>query len=167
MVKIIEDKCIGCNACIRTCPVPTANSYDNGIVRINNAHCIQCGECIKHCLHGARDYDDDIERFLNDLRTGHVSLIVAPAIKTAMDGKWRHVLKWLKEKGAREIYDVSFGADICTYLHLEYMKQHPDVKIISQPCAAIVNYVEKHKPELISSMSPIHSPMLFCRYFFT
>lgn len=160
MVKIIEEKCIGCNACIRTCPVPTANRYDGNVVHINPMECIQCGECIKHCLHGARDYEDDIEKFLNDIKKTRVSLIVAPAIKTALDGKWRHILQWLKEQGVNEVYDVSFGADICTYLHLQYVRENPNAKIISQPCAAIVNYAEKHKPELLPKLSPIHSPML-------
>jgi len=160
MVKVIEEKCIGCNACIRTCPVPTANRYDGNVVHINPSACIQCGECIKHCLHGARDYEDDIETFFRDIKSSKVSLIVAPAIKTAMDGNWRHILQWLKNLGVKEIYDVSFGADICTYLHLEYIKKNPSAKIVSQPCAAIVNYAEKHKPELLQSLSPIHSPML-------
>lgn len=160
MVKVIEKNCIGCNACIRTCPVPTANRYDGNIVHINPTECIQCGECIKHCLHGARDYEDDIERFLNDIKSTRVSLIVAPAIKTAMDGRWRHVLQWLKQQGVKEVYDVSFGADICTYLHLQYVRENPSAKVISQPCAAIVNYAEKHKPELLSKLSPIHSPMM-------
>lgn len=160
MVKVIEKNCIGCNACIRTCPVPTANRYDGDVVHINPTACIQCGECIKHCLHGARDYDDDIEMFMKDIKSSRISLIVAPAIKTAMDGKWRHVLQWLKNLGVKEVYDVSFGADICTYLHFEYVKKNPSAKIISQPCAAIVNYAEKHKPELLQSLSPIHSPML-------
>ncbi len=160
MVKVIEENCIGCNACIRTCPVPTANRYDGNVVHINPTACIQCGECIKHCQHGARDYEDDIDKFLKDIKSSKVSLIVAPAIKTAMDGRWRHVLQWLKQQGVREVYDVSFGADICTYLHLEYVKQNPSAKIISQPCAAIVNYAEKHKPALLQKLSPIHSPML-------
>lgn len=161
MVRVIEDKCIGCNACIRTCPVVTANRYDGTVVHVNNEACIQCGECIKHCPHGAREYIDDIDRLFDDLSKGKkISLIVAPAIKTAMDGKWRHVLQWLKSKGVKEVYDTAFGADICTYMHLEYLKQHPDAKVVSQPCAAIVNYVEKHKPEMIPHMSPIHSPMM-------
>lgn len=161
MVKVIEDKCIGCNACIRTCPVVTANRYDGTVVHVNNEACIQCGECIKHCPHDAREYIDDIDRLFDDLSKGkNISLIVAPAIKTAMDGKWRHVLQWLKSKGVKEVYDTAFGADICTYMHLEYIKQHPDAKVVSQPCAAIVNYVEKHKPEMLPHMSPVHSPMM-------
>ena len=160
MVKVIENKCIGCNACIRTCPVPTANRFDGSIVRVNTADCIQCGECIKHCLHGARDYEDDIERLMKEIKTKSISLIVAPAIKTAMNGKWRHVLQWLKNEGVHEVYDTSFGADICTYMHLEYIKRNPSAKIISQPCAAIVNYAEKHKAELLPHLSPVHSPMM-------
>lgn len=161
MVRVVENKCIGCNACIRTCPVVTANRYDGNVVHVNHDACIQCGECIKHCQHGAREYIDDIDRLFDDLKKGkRISLIVAPAIKTAMDGKWRHVLQWLKQQGVCEVYDTSFGADICTYMHLEYVKQNPDAKMISQPCAAIVNYAEKHKPELLTRLSPVHSPMM-------
>ncbi|MBO5435109.1 4Fe-4S binding protein [bacterium] len=160
MIKVIEEKCIGCNACIRACPVVTANRYDGNVVHINHDACIQCGECVKSCTHGARDYDDDVAKFLADLKKRKISLVVAPAIRTAMDGKWRHVLDWLKREGAREVYDVAFGADICTYMHLEYIKQHPDAKVISQPCAAIVNYAEKHNPDILGHLSPIHSPML-------
>lgn len=160
MIHVNESKCIGCNACIRACPVPFANKYDGNIVIVNNDQCIQCGECIKNCEHGARYYDDPLEEMLRLAKSKKVSLIVAPAIKTAMDGKWRHVLKWLKDQGINEIYDASFGADICTYLHIEYVKKNPGAKIISQPCAAIVNYAEKHKPELLSRFSPVHSPLM-------
>ena len=160
MINVLKDKCIGCNACIRVCPVPNANRYDGNVVHVNNDQCIRCGECVKNCQHGARYYEDDLEKLLGLIKTNNVSLVVAPAIKTAMDGKWRHVLQWLKDMGVHEIYDASFGADICTYLHLEYVKKNPGEKIISQPCAAIVNYAEKHKPELLPKLSPVHSPLM-------
>ncbi len=160
MVKVLEDKCIGCNACIRSCPVPNANRYDGKVVHVNTDECIQCGECIKGCTHGARDYEDDIELFMQEIKRGNVSLIVAPAIKTAFDGSWRHVLQWLKDMGVKDVYDTSFGADICTYLHIQYVRKNPGAKIISQPCAAIINYAEKHKNDLFPSLSPIQSPMM-------
>lgn len=160
MIHVREDKCLGCNACIRACPIPNANHYDGKTVKVNNDECIQCGECLKSCPHGARYYDDDLEAVLHLMKTQKVSFIVAPAIKSAMDGKWRHVLQWLKENNAHEIYDGSFGADICTYMHIKYLERNPGAKIISQPCAAIVNYAEKHKPALLPKLSPVQSPLL-------
>ncbi len=161
MIHVIEEKCIGCNACIRACPVPNANHYDGTVVKVNNKECIQCGECVKSCQHGARYYTDDLEIVMKLLKSQNkVSFVVAPAIKTAMDGRWRHVLQWLKDNGAHEIYDGSFGADICTYMHVEYLKRNPGKKIVSQPCAAIVNYAEKHLPKLLPRLSPVQSPLM-------
>lgn len=162
MIHVSEKKCIGCNACIRVCPIPNANRYDGHVVNVNNEQCIMCGECVKNCRHGARYYDDDLEIMLDKMKSQKISLIVAPAIKTAMDGKWRHVLQWLKNNGIHEVYDGSFGADICTYMHIKYLEENPGGKIISQPCAAIVNYAEKHKPELLPKLSPVQSPLMCC-----
>ncbi len=160
MVHVIEEKCIGCNACVRVCPIPNANHYDGKVVKVNPNECIECGECIKSCIHGARYYDDDLETVLELMRTQKVSFLVAPSIKSVMDGTWRHVLQWLKDHGAHEIYDGSFGADICTYMHIRYLEKDPNAKLISQPCAAIVNYAEKHKPQLLPHLSPVQSPLL-------
>ncbi len=162
MARIIvdPDKCIGCNACIRACPIPTANRSNGKTVVVNHEECIHCGECVKSCVHGARDYEDDLDKLFALMQGGNVSLIVAPAIKSAFDGYWRHVLQWLKDNGVHEVYDGSFGADICTYMHIKYLEQHPGAKVVSQPCAAIVNYAEKHNNELIDRLSPVQSPLM-------
>lgn len=164
-VSIDKDKCIGCNACIRVCPVLEANeavlSEDgtHSIVHINQEKCISCGECVKTCVHGARTYTDDTERFFAAVR-GKVDLtvIVAPAFRiTEPDAD--AMLAYLRELGIKRIYDVSFGADICTFMHLKAVKEKKVRKIVSQPCAAITEYVLKHRHDLISSLSPIHSPI--------
>lgn len=159
-VVVNPNKCIGCAACIRTCPVPSANRSDGNTVHVNDEECIRCGECVKSCLHGARSYEDDLDEFFRIVGNGNVSLIVAPAIKSAFDGTWRHVLQWLKDLGVHEIFDGAFGADICTYMHIQYLRKNPDARVVSQPCAAIVNYAEKHNHDLIPYLSPIQSPLM-------
>ncbi len=166
IINVDEQKCVGCNACVRACPASEANVArmdGTGQLRIfiNDDKCIKCGACIKACSHGARTFQDDTDSFLEDLKAGReIAVIVAPSIKVAFDGQWRHVLYWIRAHGNAKIYDVGYGADICTWAHLRYLSEHKDKKIISQPCAAVVNYVLYHKPELIPHLSPIQSPMV-------
>lgn len=166
VICVETEKCVGCNACVRACPVEDANiarMNDDGrlIITIDDDRCIKCGACIAACSHGARGFNDDIDRFLKDLKSGQeIAIIAAPAIKIAFDGNWRHALQWLRNQGVKAIYDVSYGADICTWAHLRYLEKHPDAKVISQPCAAVVNYALRDKQELIPHMSPIQSPMM-------
>lgn len=166
IINVELEKCVGCNACVRACPAGDANiahmDQDGKLrIEIDDEKCIKCGACIKACSHNARFFHDDIDEFLAALRRGEeVAVIAAPSIKIAFDGNWRHALQWLRNQGVKEIFDVSYGADICTWGHIRYLEAHPDKKLISQPCAAVVNYILKHKPELLPNLSPVHSPML-------
>ncbi len=165
LISVNLSKCVGCSSCIRVCPVDGANySYltkeGKLVVDINSDKCIKCGECIKACTHDARRFEDDIEYFWKAINSHEkIILIVAPAIKTAFPNNWKGILQWIKNQGDITIYDVGLGADICTWAHLKIF-QEKKRKLISQPCAAVTNYILKYKPNLISYLSPIHSPML-------
>ena len=75
-----NEKCVGCNKCIRSCPVLTANIAGDEKISVSEEMCIQCGACFDNCNHGARDYEDDTAVFLSELKKGReLSVIVAPA----------------------------------------------------------------------------------------
>lgn len=166
MITFDSTKCVACNNCIRVCPSMEANTVEhdeNGNVRFNidPDKCIRCGACVKICNHNARSYEDDTARFWSDLKSGQkIIAICAPAVKVSFDGCWRNVLDILKKSGVSKIYDVSFGADICTWGHIRYLEQHPKTKLISAPCPAIVNYIKKYCHDALKNLSPVHSPML-------
>lgn len=164
-VTVNEDKCIGCNACIRVCPVHEANQAipskngNHSVISVNKNMCISCGECVKHCHHGARSFIDDTDRFFADLKNGKkLTVVVAPALRLTEPGS-DAMLAHLRKLGVELIYDVSFGADICTYMHIKAIKEKKVSKVMSQPCAALVEYILKHRHNMIPMLSPVHSPI--------
>lgn len=157
-----NDNCTGCNKCVRDCPVLIANvATDAGKVTVDSEKCIACGACFDACEHNAREYQDDTKSFFTALEAGKkISVILAPAFLANYPHEYKKVLGYLKKKGVNHIYSVSFGADITTWGYLKYITEHQFLGGISQPCPAVVNYVEKYIPELLPKMMPIHSPMM-------
>lgn len=160
-----NDNCVGCNKCISACPVLTANYAveENGKNKIvvDGKACISCGACFDACAHDARSYVDDTERFFEDLKKGEkISLLLAPAFLANYPNEYETVLGGLKQLGVNRIISISFGADITTWGYIKYITEHNFIGGISQPCPAVVGYIEKYIPELIPSLVPIHSPMM-------
>lgn len=160
-----NDNCVGCNKCISVCPVLTANhavieNGENKIV-VDGKQCVSCGACFDACAHEARSFNDDTERFFEDLKKGEkISLLLAPAFLANYPREYGSVLGGLKQLGVNRIISISFGADITTWGYIKYITEHNFTGGISQPCPAIVGYIEKYIPELIPSLVPIHSPMM-------
>lgn len=160
-----NDNCVGCNKCISACPVLTANRAveENGKnkIIIDGDQCVSCGACFDVCAHGARSYNDDTERFFEDLKKGEkISILLAPAFLANYPREYATVLGGLKTLGVNRIISISFGADITTWGYVKYITEHNFTGAISQPCPAVVGYIEKYIPELIPSLMPVHSPMM-------
>ncbi len=160
-----NEKCVGCNRCISVCPVITANVAVtvDGVqrVEVNSEQCIGCGSCFDVCEHGAREYNDDTERFFDDLKKGEsISILIAPAFLANYPDEYGKVLGGLKRLGVKHMINVSAGADITTWAYIKYITEHNFTGGISQPCPAVVGYIEKYIPQLLPKLFPIHSPLL-------
>ena len=161
-----NDKCIGCNKCISVCPVIVANravKTKEGIPRIevDGDKCIACGACFDACEHNAREFVDDTEEFFAALARGErISVLWAPAFAANYPNEYKKILGGLKKMGVNRIISVSFGADITTWGYIKYISEYNFTGGISQPCPAIVNYIEHYIPELISKLIPVQSPLM-------
>lgn len=160
-----NDKCIGCNKCISVCSCVGAcvsNEVDGkNRIDVDGTRCIACGACFDVCEHGAREYRDDTERFFEDLKRGEkISILLAPAFKANYPREYEYVLGGLKQLGVNRIISVSFGADITTWGYLNYVEQNNFLGGISQPCPAVVGYIERNLPELLPKLFPVQSPMM-------
>ena len=160
-----NDNCIGCNKCIRACSCLGAcvakNENGKTFIEVDPVKCVACGACIDACEHQAREFSDDTERFFADLAKGEkISVLVAPAFKANYPKEYESLLGGLKKLGVNRIISISFGADITTWGYLNYVQQNDFVGGISQPCPAIVRYIEQYLPELLPKLFPVHSPMM-------
>lgn len=160
-----NENCIGCNKCIKVCSATGAciSCIEDGQTRIvvDGTKCIACGSCIDVCVHGAREFKDDTISFFRDLERGEeISLLLAPAFKANYPEEYAYVLGGLKELGVKRIINVSFGADITTWGYLNYIRQYDFQGGISQPCPAVVAYIERYLPELLPKLFPVQSPLM-------
>lgn len=161
-----NEKCIGCNKCISVCPVITANRAVKGDrgeprIEVDGDKCIACGACFDACEHGAREFIDDTEDFFAALKRGEkISVLWAPAFAANYPNEYKQILGGLKKLGVNRIISVSFGADITTWGYIKYITEHNFTGGISQPCPAVVNYIEHYIPELIPKLVPIQSPLM-------
>ena len=78
--------------------------------------------------------------------------MLAPSFKANYPTEYERVLGGLKSLGVRHIYSISFGADITTWGYLNYINKYNYLGGISQPCPAVVGYVERYIPELIPKL---------------
>ena len=160
--------CIGCNNCIRECPVlganvavPDEDENKSCTIHLDGTECILCGTCLDTCTHQVRRFHDDTSTFFNDIKSGkNISVIIAPALLFNYPKEYKRILGYLKRMGVNRFYSVSFGADITTWAYLNYITTNDALGKISQPCPSIVSYIEKHDPELFTSIIPVQSPMM-------
>ena len=160
-----NEKCIGCNKCIRACSCTGANiavEKDRGnVIEVDPDKCIACGACIDACEHGAREYIDDVDRFFEDLKKGEkISVLIAPAFLANYPNEYERYLGMLKKLGVNRFISVSFGADITTWGYIKYITERNYYGSISQPCPAVVGYIERYLPELLPKLMPVQSPMM-------
>ena len=163
VISVDKEKCVNCQRCIAVCPVKMCNNGSGDYVAFDEKLCIGCGSCIEACTHGARKGIDDAELFFDSLKKGEkIVAIVAPAAIVSFRGKDLELNGFLKSLGVEAVFDVSFGAELTTKSYVEYIKnKNPDC-VISQPCPALVSFIETYRPELIKYLAPADSPMLHC-----
>jgi methyl-accepting chemotaxis protein/iron only hydrogenase large subunit-like protein len=161
VIRIDDEKCINCYACITACPVKFCMDGSGKKLGINKDLCIGCGNCILACAHGARKIIDDTKQFIEDVKRGvKIVAVVAPAVASVFPGKFLNLNGYLKSIGVKELFDVSLGAELTVISYLDIVKKKNPKLLIAQPCPAIVSFIEIYHPELLPYLASADSPML-------
>ncbi|GBF33088.1 two-component hybrid sensor and regulator [Desulfocucumis palustris] len=163
-----KEKCEACSACLRVCRTKSIMIKD-GKSEIIKESCLNCGACITVCSKGAKKYRNSIEKVEQILENKKAALILAPSYVIVAVKKYNctpeQFCTALRELGFKLVYESSFGADVVTKVYIDYINDQINKRgrektnVITSPCPSLMNYVEKHTPELLDNFAPILSPM--------
>lgn len=161
IVRTKKNKCRQCYTCVRHCPVKAVR-VEGGQAEVLVDRCISCGNCVKVCSQNAKVIESGIEETFGILSEKKFKVaVLAPSFPAAFtNAEIGKLIGALKALGFDEVWEVAVGAELVGYAYEELLKSHPASPVISTPCPAIVNLIEKHFPGLISNLAPIVSPMI-------
>lgn len=160
ILSVLKASCKDCHRCVRYCPAG-AIGFDHDQAWIIHEKCIYCGRCINACPQGAKVPYDGTGQLELYLQSGNpVIASVAPSFIAAMEvADYRQFVGGLKALGFDYVTETVHGA---SYVAAEYLRlaRTWEKTLISVCCPTIVNYVEKHCPEMIPYLAPVISPMM-------
>jgi len=162
LLKVNEDKCIVCYACVRACPVKAIRvSTEKEKPEIIAGRCIGCGSCVAACGPGAievRDSREALKRLLK--KKERVAALVDPSIAGEFPDitDYRKFVQMLRTLGFDLVHEVSFGADLVARAYGELLAQSKGKYYIMTNDPVTVSYVQKYRTSLISNLAPILPP---------
>lgn len=162
LLKIDNDKCTACYACIKACPVKAIRVHaDQPQPSILPERCIGCGNCHAACSDDAviiRDAKAALKKLLKEKQ--EIAALVDPAIAGEFPDitDYRKFVSMLRKLGFNIIQEVAFGVELVAADYAELIRKSRGKYYIFSNCPVSVMYIEKYRPELIRNMAPILPP---------
>lgn len=161
----IEEKCINCGACLKTC-----KSLNN----FKNEDCVFCGQCILTCPVGALVPKYDYKEVLANLNDEEsiVTISISPAVRVAIGDEFgyqpgefleKKLVGVLKKLGFSYVFDTTFGADLTIMEEaselLKRLEEKNNLPMFTSCCPSWVLFMEKFYPNDINHLSTCKSPI--------
>jgi len=154
-------RCKDCYRCIRVCPVDAIGIRD-GQAYVDVDRCISCGTCIRECPQKAKSFRRDLDSVRELVASGQpVAVSLAPSF-AAIFKAWeiKRVPSALRRLGFSHVSETAVGAYPVAQETAKCAAQHGDSFSIATACPAVVNYIERYRPDLIGALVPVCSPMV-------
>lgn len=157
-IRINEEKCIGCVACMKVCPTKAIRIRAER-ARINFEKCIDCGACLRVCPYNAiiplTTTPSDLDRF------NYKIALPSPVIYTQFGEKVmpNEILAVIKEIGFDHVYDEALVCEMVSVAIEEYLDENKSPRpIISSTCPVVVRLIQRLFPSLCKNILPLEPP---------
>jgi len=148
---------------VRICPVKAIGvDMKTEFPSIIPDRCIGCGSCYRACSPAAISYRSSLEETKALLASGDkIAAICDPTISGEFHDitDYRKFVEMIKQLGFTYVSEVSFGVDLVARKYKELFNNFKGKYKISANCPAVVSFIEKYHPHLITNLAPIVSPM--------
>lgn len=159
LITLVENNCKSCLKCVRNCPTKSI-TFENNHPAIIEEECIHCGNCYLCCPQSAKQIRSDKELVKQWLKAGiEVIVSVAPSYQVIWPN-YSKLKQGLLELGFSAVEETAKGAHVVSSEYSRLLSENKMNNIIETCCPTIVRLIETKYPELISSLSPVASPMV-------
>ena len=169
IINKIEDKCINCGQCKKTCENVANLQYD--LNNCKNPICTSCGACVLNCPSNALVFKQcykEVKRIIN-LNEKIVVALVSPSIYEYLfdfindKDPEKVFVGALKQLGFDYIFNEGFAEDLKVLEEVtefaERLKNKQLLPMITSTCSSWIDYVQVYHPELIGNISTCKTPV--------
>ncbi len=163
LLKINNETCIACYACVRACPVKAIRVKTEQVKpEIIPERCIGCGSCVAVCGPGAieiRNSKDELKRILG--AGNKVVALVDPSIAGEFPDitDYRKFVQMLRTLGFQFVHEVAFGVDLVARAYKKLFEESKGKYYIMSNDPVTVSFVEKFRPGLVPNLAPLLPPV--------
>lgn len=159
ILEFQEVNCKNCYKCVRNCPVKSIEVTGHQ-ARIIEQECILCGNCSVVCPQKAKSDISELQAVRRVIAEGkRVYALVAPSITAYFGLPLAKLSGILHSLGFSEFVETAMGARIVKQEYEKLIAKDPEKVWISSCCPAINAYLCKHRPEAVSFLAPVKTPM--------
>jgi nitrogen-specific signal transduction histidine kinase/ferredoxin len=135
---------------------------EEGLAQVIKERCIACGTCLQVCVPKAKQVESDIGVAWQLLgQYPNVIAILSPSFPAVLlKCRAGQLVSALKKLGFSEVMEDSFGAELVGREYARLLTKDKKKPVLSSNCPAVVTYIEKYHPQLVSNLAPIVSPMI-------
>lgn len=176
----ITDKCVGCGACKRACPIDCIEGEVKTKHYINYNKCTHCGACLQACPLSAITEGDNTLKFLRDLSVPDKIVVtqMAPAVRVALGEAFgfepgvnveKKINAALRRLGVSYVFDTTWAADLTIMEEASELQERLEaflagdknvkLPLLTSCCPAWVKFIEQSYPDMLDVPSTAKSPM--------
>lgn len=153
--------CKDCYKCVRECTVK-AIKIEHGQASIIKELCIHCGHCVDVCPVSAKKMRDDVPQVIDLLASGaEIVVSLAPSWASEFPKlSSEKLIQAFLDMGFKAVSETALGAEFLNYKIKSLLKNEKNKVWISTACPSVVEMIQKHYPEVSTSLTPLLSPLL-------